>query len=336
MIMKKNFRQKIWKLIQSDFGGIAAITALLMPVLLGFLAFAFDIGHMVLVKSEMQRAADAAALAGVRALYPYDLSTITSDSLTIDTTSACGKAIDTIAKNAVDGGSLENAEVTTTPGIYDWEYNTFTPNGSPLANTNAIRVEINDHTVNHFFAGILGGNTSNVSVNALAVMGYAKGLPPGTMPIAIGKKYLSQLDGSTPIAFAPEKDDNSGLFGIDKVSNSTLVDYIVNDSCPAIELNDIVNLLNGKTNACDSLSEKFNLNKNSEGYWDIDLPVVDTEKFNKDFPIDSFVKFRVTGVDTHNKTVTGKVIEMGLTSPGARPGGPKGGLLTPPKLVSYN
>jgi Flp pilus assembly protein TadG len=334
--MGKKLKQKMSGFMRSDSGAVAATTAILMTVLLGFMAYAIDIGHLVLVKSEMQRAADAAALAGVRALYPYDLSTVTSSSLTINTTSACGKATETIAKNAVDGASLETAEVTTTPGIYNWENNTFTPNGSPLADTNALRVEINEHTVNYFFAGILGTQKSNVSVNALAVMSYAKGLPPGTMPIAIGKKYLSQLDGTKPISFAPDKEDNAGWFGIEKVSNSTIVDYIVNDSCPAIELNDIVNLLNGKTNACDSLSEKFNLNKNSEGYWDVDLPVVDTEKFNKDFPIDSFVKFRVTGVDTHNKTVTGRVIGMALTSPGGKPGGPKGDLLTPPKLVAYN
>ena len=43
-------------------GQALVVTALCMVVLIGFLGFAIDVGHLRLVKSQMQSAADAAAL----------------------------------------------------------------------------------------------------------------------------------------------------------------------------------------------------------------------------------------------------------------------------------
>ena len=53
---------------RNESGAVAIITAILMVVFLGFLALAVDIGHLAAVKNELQNAADAAALAGARAL----------------------------------------------------------------------------------------------------------------------------------------------------------------------------------------------------------------------------------------------------------------------------
>ena len=47
------------------------MVAIAFAALCGFGALAFDIGHMVMVKAELQRTADAAALAGARSFAPY-------------------------------------------------------------------------------------------------------------------------------------------------------------------------------------------------------------------------------------------------------------------------
>jgi len=47
------------------------VIALVFAVLCGFVALAVDIGHVVMVKAELQRTADAGALAGVAGLAPY-------------------------------------------------------------------------------------------------------------------------------------------------------------------------------------------------------------------------------------------------------------------------
>lgn len=326
--------RKIKLLMPSESGSVIAMTAIFIAVFMAVTALAVDIGHLIVVKSELQRLADAASLAGVRGLFPDDLANIDPTSNYINTSQSLARAQDTLTKNAVAGKYLETADVVITLGTYNWDSKTFTPSVSQA--TNAVLVEINNYTVNHFLGGFTGLGQSAASVKSLAAMGYAKGLPPGTMPIAIGQEFLSQLDGSNPIQFAPDKKDNAGWFGIGKVNNAILVDYVVNESCPEINLNDIVELLNGKASAIDEMASKFSTNKSAEGYWDISLPIVNTDKFNQNSPITGFVKFRITNIDTHKKEVWGRVLGLGMASVGAKPGGPKGGLLTPPKLVPYN
>jgi len=57
-------------LAESRRGAILVLIALLLPVLLAMVAFAIDLGAIYLVRTELQRNADAAALAGVSALRP--------------------------------------------------------------------------------------------------------------------------------------------------------------------------------------------------------------------------------------------------------------------------
>ena len=54
-----------------ESGAAAVVFAIIFAALCGFVALAFDVGHMVMVKTELQRTADAAALAGVMGLVPY-------------------------------------------------------------------------------------------------------------------------------------------------------------------------------------------------------------------------------------------------------------------------
>ena len=49
-------------------GAVTVLVAILLVVLLGCVALAVDIGHLYVVRTELQRAADAAALAGAQAL----------------------------------------------------------------------------------------------------------------------------------------------------------------------------------------------------------------------------------------------------------------------------
>jgi len=51
-------------------GAILALTALLLPVLFGFLGLGYDVGMSYLHKARLQNAADAAALAGLKELLP--------------------------------------------------------------------------------------------------------------------------------------------------------------------------------------------------------------------------------------------------------------------------
>lgn len=54
-------------------GAVAVITAIFCVILLGMVAFALDLGYIVAVRTELQRSADAAALAAAADLVPADL-----------------------------------------------------------------------------------------------------------------------------------------------------------------------------------------------------------------------------------------------------------------------
>lgn len=53
--------------MREERGAIFVLTALLLPMMLGFLGFAYDVGNLYMYKARLQNTADAAALAGARA-----------------------------------------------------------------------------------------------------------------------------------------------------------------------------------------------------------------------------------------------------------------------------
>ena len=66
------FRQRTRLRLQStrrEKGVIAILIALLLPIMIGFGAFAIDFSYRFLVRSELQNAADATALAAAACLF---------------------------------------------------------------------------------------------------------------------------------------------------------------------------------------------------------------------------------------------------------------------------
>jgi putative Flp pilus-assembly TadE/G-like protein/putative Tad-like protein involved in Flp pilus assembly len=63
--------KKMLTLAHDESGAAAIICALALILLCGVVALALDFGHVVMVKAELQRTADAAALAGATGLLPY-------------------------------------------------------------------------------------------------------------------------------------------------------------------------------------------------------------------------------------------------------------------------
>ena len=66
-VIKTVKNPKSLQVLRKERGAIVMLTALLLPVLLGFTGFAYDIGNLYMHKARLQNVADAAALAGGRA-----------------------------------------------------------------------------------------------------------------------------------------------------------------------------------------------------------------------------------------------------------------------------
>src|SRR5260370_931436 len=190
--------------------GAMSVTMLLtLFAVLVIAAFSIDIGHGVLARSELQNAADAAALAGAGALLPGNPNPHWSV--------AQANAASAISLNSSDGVKLMTASVqsgfwnltgspagmqasTISPGTYD----------NPAVQVTVSRATgLNGGPVNFFFAPLFGVVSGPVTATAVAVVsapGYVA--PGGLFPMAIGKcVYDLYWDAQTG---APKVDPSTG------------------------------------------------------------------------------------------------------------------------------
>ena len=201
--------------------GVMALTAaLLLTFLAGLAALAFDIGHVLIVRNELQNGADAAALAGVNCL---NKTTAGSDCTSIPSailnwTMASTKATNSISYNKSDGTSLVNGTVQT--GYWNMNGGTaLQPTSlSPLGpctivagtmttpcDKPAVMVTLrrssgnNGGAVGSLVASMFGAASTPISATAVAVLSSPGSVLPGSLvPMAINKcMYDLYWDAST-------------------------------------------------------------------------------------------------------------------------------------------
>lgn len=188
------------KSLHGQRGTTAIWFALLLPVLLGFAALAVDLARLNMVKTELQNAADASALAGAQALStaggtPYNWA-------------AAGDTARAIAtKNYANGSKIVYAQIET--GYWNVPSATFTPGTTSTATGDvaAVRATVpinsahNNGPLQLFFAGILGINDSNMQASSIATL-PAPGAGTGVFPFAIGSCMIQDFwdfDHNRPI-----------------------------------------------------------------------------------------------------------------------------------------
>jgi Flp pilus assembly protein TadG len=327
--------------LQDDSGVVALYVAIGLVVLLGGAALAVDIAHLVSVKRELTKAAEAGALSGARALWPMTLPVKTNDNLTPDCANAVNVAKRVSQKNQVDGSNLaSDAEIIAETGRWDYASRTFTPGAT--ANANSVRVKTLRDGVTMFLAPIFGISSRNASASAIAVSDFVSGIGPGCLPICIDKNVALDADGNVNagldviIHMTPDTTDIAGWFVVppDSACAASLKEYVAKDSCPAIEEGSTINLQNGAdASVLAAINEEFN-NYHGGTSWFTVIPTVDTMKYNQNESIVNFVGLEITLVvnTTSNKRVYGKLVKLTDIASGL-PGGVKGGVLAPPKLV---
>jgi Flp pilus assembly protein TadG len=319
-------------------GAISVAAAIGLALCLGFAALVVDLAHLYVVKGELQRTADAAALAGARGLWPDSLPSVPKDVMppyipNFSNGQSRALSVATSTNNKVNGAALPAGSVTVDLGHWSFANRTFTPVQD--VTTNAVRVTATRTGVTNLFGRILRSTPLNLSATAIGVMGWASGVGKGTLPIAISKNWV--VPGTViNVNFKPDPNDTGGWFSDppDKASAAVFKDYIVNDSCPPLHIGDIIDLNNGNVvSAIHALQDELAAHQAAGVPWDVYLPVVDTDKFNQAQPIVGFVPFEITDVNG-SLGLTGKIFGLGECF-GATPGdsGSPQGTLTPPKLV---
>ncbi|MFP5105677.1 pilus assembly protein TadG-related protein [Neobacillus sp. C211] len=175
--------------LRDESGAAVVIVAISMVVLLGFAALAIDGGRIYFEKSKLQKALDAAVLAGAQGLIQGETQAIAN---------ANGVAKD-------NGYSLSESDLTIV--------------GNSIRATKQTNVSLT-------FARAIGITDSNVSATAKAVVGHLK-TARGITPIAVEESQIP--NGKELTCTNPGKTHgNCGFLALDGTGASNLADALRN------------------------------------------------------------------------------------------------------------
>lgn len=209
------------RILSDQSGAVLVIVALLLVVLVAIAAFAIDIGHLMVVRNQLQNAADAGALAGARVLY----TTVSGTHFVINTEpTGTYLPANTVAMNATIANWSDRAPVEVlsvqkghwcfrncpggtqnvfTPNddleTYDAHSLTFPALDADTGYVNAVRVVAARGPAKQaasFFAGIFGISGFSVSTEAVAWLGFAGSNFKPDAPIVICKQSVMDSEGN--------------------------------------------------------------------------------------------------------------------------------------------
>ena len=341
----------IIKPLHGQRGSVAILFVLFLPVLLGFTALTIDLARLNLTKIELQNAADAAALAGVRSL--SDPSILATDK-PYNWSAATATALDVAKRNFVNGALIRHALIET--GYWNLQNPSLglrqlsTPGAGDVA---AIRATIalssgqNNGPLRLFFAPILGIADRNIQASAIAVL-PAPGGGTGLFPLVISKTFIDQYwNPTTRTAIlkngAPQIVNICTIYkinGIDVLSGQWTTFTSQENDVPYVR----GLIANGNpTNLSIGMSTYIQPGAEATLYKPSELPVgkdvavflvnnVVTSTFQ---PIVAIAGFHITDSNQGQKYIEGYFIDnvsFGTTDPGTGNGLPYGAY-TPPILV---
>ena len=208
----RNLR-KNWVPARNDRGAAAVTVAILLVGLLSFGALAVDIGSLLMVRNELQNAADAGALAGARRLYLASGEAVNPGSNLVGVNAAKANTAQNVVVEVTGDPSANTGDVER--GHWKWSDQSFTPNASLLATTlsevtnaeldadnsfiNAVRVRVRRETIpaRSFLSKAIGFSDFSMQAEAIAYIGFAGTFLPGeaTDPIALCRESLLNAQG---------------------------------------------------------------------------------------------------------------------------------------------
>lgn len=236
--------------LRDDKGVVAIFVAITILVFIGVAALAVDVGYMMVGKTELQRAADGAALAATRALgHAYEGMSY-EDQATYDCsgcTTPCTTCED-IRDAAINVAALNQAaKQNITLNSVDIEIGLWRPSQSPKFTAtsdqpDAVRVTARrdgsaNGPIGTFFAKIIGINTVPVNAVATAALTGESTAGAGGLPVPLGISQVRADQGNfcgDNIQLHPTKDSCAGWHTfMSNTHSAEQLRTILEDSLPA-------------------------------------------------------------------------------------------------------
>lgn len=206
----------------AEKGAVTLMTALILPLLMAAGAFAIDLAHAHVVRSEMQNDADAAALAGAHAL-------IDPATGQLQWSGAATKALQAIGLNRAAGQALVDGHVQT--GYWNLQAKPATLQSLPMTpgawDVPAVSVQLfkskghNHGPAPTFLARLWGVLGIDLQVSAVAApTSPGTMLPGGLFPLAMADCMYRDYWNTTPFPGSPKLDPATGKPYVFKLGSS--------------------------------------------------------------------------------------------------------------------
>ncbi len=304
------------------------------------MAVAIDLGHLYLVKSELQNAADAGANAAAMGLMGINPGAMSPVPISPDCSRALSACQGIVAANKADGQSLQLLTSDVSFGNWDKNQNRFASTGcSQPQQVNAVKVAVRkdlsaNGAVSLVFAGLLPGGWSSkdLSAQALGLTGYVGYAPPGSgvFPLAIDDNKVPPQHAREPIRIhlSPSTEDGGCWHTFnDRSPGASDLRGLINGSTPspALEVGSLIKVTQG---VADSVLQEFDSQFTQRGgNWTVLVPVIPANSHNDWVQVLGFVALQITAVHSHgqDKYLDGITVPD-YAAPGVVPGGPNYGM----------
>lgn len=346
------------KPLNNSKGVTAVVVALFLTVLLAMGAAAIDIGHALVAKNELQNTADAAALAGTRALgVIYEGMTQAQQQTYVLTSGDQATIVAAVQTTAVANSA---AGVPITVNASDIAIGTWNPSTrihtATVSQPKAVRVWARrdssaNGAISTFLAGVVGLTSVSVGAVATADMTAVGQTAPGQLdvPFGISTYYFTRFGCGDAIKFYPNDGTPQACSAWHTFDQSpanantlrTIIDGLRTGTyqSPGTTPGDTLNFINGNVaSAFPNLINLYNARKDANGNWDVFVPVYQSDTCtppNGPLLIVGYAEARITNVQgSPNHLITATVlcnIFEGNTTGGGPPYGPV--LSTIPGLV---
>ncbi|MCE7964666.1 MAG: pilus assembly protein [Nitrospira sp. NTP2] len=346
------YANQIMAPLKNSRGAAAVMVAVTLTVLLAMGAAAIDIGHALVARNELQNAADAAALAGARALgiayegmTPDQMANYTLTGGDQAAIVAAAQATSALNQAAAVSVSVNAADVQI--GLWNSATRTFTPTANQPRSVRVVthRDGSANGPISTFLANVVGMSSVNVSAAATAELAAIGSTPLGALdlPVAISELFFSQFGCGDSIQLYPSNGTPQSCAGfttfLQTPSNDMAMRTIINGMIdgsyqvpPTTAGVTHIEFTNGTLSnpTWNALTNLFILRSAGTGYWDALVPVYQGGDCSPSgaIPIVGYANIRITNVQgPPNHLITGNV-SCPLFQGGGVGGGPSFGVFT--------